>query len=81
MRLTGKTYLTYQRMQELKSDSDGKETTFLMDVYRTLGQTVRVKAASWKQTAGIADTMIQDGLIKWNISRLQTGADGEEYYW
>ena len=69
----------------------GGKTTYLVDVYRTLGQTVRVRADSRDQAEERIDEMINDGSVQWDLSQLtddietevcgQVNADGEEYYW
>ena len=67
------------------------KTTFLVDVYRTLGQTVKVNADSRQEAEEAVDRMIEDGSIQWDLSQLtddfetevcgEVKADGEEYYW
>ena len=71
------------------AEDNGK--VFLVDVYRTLGQTVRVRADSREQAEERIDEMINDGSVQWDISQLtddietevcgEVNADGEEYYW
>ena len=67
------------------------KTTYLVDVFRNLGQTIRVKADSREQAEEIADGMVRDGLVQWDIGMLtddfemevagEVGADGESNYY
>lgn len=54
-----------------------KKTTYIVNLLRTVAQTVEIEAESVEQAYDIANEMVEDGKIEWSLENLTDDVEVE----
>lgn len=54
-----------------------QKTTYIVDVFRTVAQSVKIEADSVEQAYDIANKMVEDGKIEWSLDNLTDDVEVE----
>ena len=59
------------------TETTKKKTTYIVDVFRTIAQSVEIEADSEEQAYDIANQMVEDGKIEWSLENLTDDVEVE----